>query len=130
MPVPVRACSIMLSPAWNTSSGSSTSLSSISSKWSYVTASPSHHDPAIPLLSPLLFMCVGHPYIPFFIHQYYISTHQLALWLYRQRIGLPTSCYACYYCTHKAVRKSYTSNSTLLASLRQILLGYSHHTCL
>ena len=35
----------------------------VSAKWSYVTASPSHHDQAIPILSPLLFMHVGHPYI-------------------------------------------------------------------
>ena len=35
-------------------------------KWSYVTASTSHHDQAIPILSPLLFMHVGHPYIPLF----------------------------------------------------------------
>ena len=32
-------------------------------KWSYVTASPSHHDQAIPIFSP---MHVGHPYIPLF----------------------------------------------------------------
>ena len=32
----------------------------------YVTASPSHHDQAIPILSPLLFMHVGHPYISLF----------------------------------------------------------------
>ena len=38
----------------------------VSAKWSYVTASPSHHDQAIPILSPLLFMHVGHPYIPLF----------------------------------------------------------------
>ena len=33
-------------------------LVGISAKWSYVTASPiaSHHDKAIPILSPLLFM--------------------------------------------------------------------------
>ena len=31
-----------------------------------VTTSPSHHDQAIPILSPLLFMHVGHPYIPLF----------------------------------------------------------------
>ena len=36
----------------------------ISAKRSYVTASPSHHDRAIPILSPLLFIHVGHPYIP------------------------------------------------------------------
>ena len=36
-------------------------LVAISAKWSYVTASPSHHDQAIPILSPLLFMHVGHP---------------------------------------------------------------------
>ena len=36
----------------------------VSAKWSCVTASPSHHDKAIPILSPLLFMHVGHPYIP------------------------------------------------------------------
>ena len=38
----------------------------ISSEWSYVTASPSHHDSAIPISSPLLFMLFGHPYIPLF----------------------------------------------------------------
>ena len=36
-------------------------LVGVSAKWSYVTASPSHHDQAIPILSPLLFMHVGHP---------------------------------------------------------------------
>ena len=41
-------------------------LVGLSAKWSYVTASPSHHDQAIPILSPLLFMHVGHPYIPLF----------------------------------------------------------------
>ena len=41
-------------------------LVGVSAKWSYVTASPSHHDQAIPILSPLLFMHVGHPYIPLF----------------------------------------------------------------
>ena len=41
-------------------------LVGVSAKWSYVTASPSHHDKAIPTLSPLLFMHVGHPYIPLF----------------------------------------------------------------
>ena len=41
-------------------------LIGISVKWSYVTASPSHHDQAIPLLSPLLFMHVGHSNIPLF----------------------------------------------------------------
>ena len=41
-------------------------LIDVSIKWSYVTASPSHHDKAIPILSPLLFMHVGHPYIPLF----------------------------------------------------------------
>ena len=41
-------------------------LVGISAKWSYVTASSSHHDKAIPILSPLLFMHVGHPYIPLF----------------------------------------------------------------
>ena len=35
----------------------------VSAKWSYVTASPNHHDKAIPILTPLLFMHVGHPYI-------------------------------------------------------------------
>ena len=38
-------------------------LVGVSAKWSYVTASPSHHDKAIPIL---LFMHVGHPYIPLF----------------------------------------------------------------
>ena len=41
-------------------------LVGVSAKWSYVTASPSHHDQAIPILSPLFFMHVGHPYIPLF----------------------------------------------------------------
>ena len=49
-------------------------LVGVSAKWSYVTASPSHHDQAIPILSPLLFMHVGHPYIPLFkIHLIYLS---------------------------------------------------------
>ena len=38
-------------------------LVGVSAKWSYVTASPSHHDKAIPILSPLH---VGHPYIHLF----------------------------------------------------------------
>ena len=33
-------------------------LIGVSAKWSYA---PSHHDKAIPILSPLLFMYVGHP---------------------------------------------------------------------
>ena len=41
-------------------------LVGVSAKWSYVTASSSHHDQAIPILSPLLFMYVGHPYITVF----------------------------------------------------------------
>ena len=41
-------------------------LVDVSAKWSYVTASPCHHDQAIPILSPLLFMCVNHPFIPLF----------------------------------------------------------------
>ena len=39
-------------------------LVGVCAKWSYVTASPSHHDQAIPILSPLLFKHVGHAYIP------------------------------------------------------------------
>ena len=39
-------------------------LVGVCAKWSYVTASPCHHDQAIPILSPLLFKHVGHPYIP------------------------------------------------------------------
>ena len=38
-------------------------LVGVSAKWSYVTASSSHHDQAFPILSPLH---VGHPYIPLF----------------------------------------------------------------
>ena len=38
-------------------------LVGVSAKWSYVTASSSHHDQA---MSPLLFMYVGHPYITVF----------------------------------------------------------------
>ena len=41
-------------------------LVGVSAKWSYVTASPSHRDQAILILSPLLFVHVGHPYIPLF----------------------------------------------------------------
>ena len=41
-------------------------LVGVSAMWSYVTASRSHHDQAIPILSPLHFMHVGHPYIPLF----------------------------------------------------------------
>ena len=41
-------------------------LVGVSAKWSYVTVSPSHHDQAILILSPLLFMHVGHPYTPLF----------------------------------------------------------------
>ena len=41
-------------------------LVGVSAKWSYVTAPHSHHDQAIPILPPLLFMHVGHPYIPLF----------------------------------------------------------------
>ena len=49
-------------------------LVGVSAKWSYVTASPSHHDQAIPILSPLLFMHVGHPYIPLFNIGFYHFT--------------------------------------------------------
>ena len=42
-------------------------LIGVSAKWSYVTASPSHHDQAIPILYLLLFMHAGHPYIPLFL---------------------------------------------------------------
>ena len=41
-------------------------LVGVSAKWSYVTAYYSHHDQAIPILSPFLYMHVGHPYIPLF----------------------------------------------------------------
>ena len=41
-------------------------LVGVSAKWSYVTASLNHCEQAIPILSPLLFMHVGHPYIPLF----------------------------------------------------------------
>ena len=52
-------------------------LVGVSAKWSYVTASPSHHDQAIPILSPLLFMHVGHPYIPLFkiLRIFYLLVH-------------------------------------------------------
>ena len=39
-------------------------LVGVFAKWSYVTASPSHHDQAIPILSPLPFM-LGIPIFPF-----------------------------------------------------------------
>ena len=43
-------------------------LVGVFAKWSYmyVTSSPCHLDRAIPILSPLLFMHVDHPYIPLF----------------------------------------------------------------
>ena len=42
----------------------------VSAKWRYVTVSPSHYDP---ILSPLFFMHVGHPYIPLFDLLVYIK---------------------------------------------------------
>ena len=48
-------------------------LVGVSAKWSYVTASPSHHDQAIPILSPLLFMHVGHPFLKFEEFLIYLS---------------------------------------------------------
>ena len=47
-------------------------LVGVSTKWSYVTASPSHHDKAIPILSPLLMPSLYSPFHlplspPFFI---------------------------------------------------------------
>ena len=50
-------------------------LIGVSAKWSYVTASPSHHDQAIPILSPLLFMHVGHPYIPLLKFEEFLKYH-------------------------------------------------------
>ena len=38
-------------------------LIGLSAEWSYVNASPSHHNQAIPISSPLH---IGHPYIPLF----------------------------------------------------------------
>ena len=32
-----------------------------------VTASPSVHEPAIPIVSPVILMYVGHPHIPLFV---------------------------------------------------------------
>ena len=50
-------------------------LVGVSAKWSYVTASSSHHDQAIPILSPLLFMYVGHPYITVDLLVNIVTTH-------------------------------------------------------
>ena len=48
-------------------------LVGVSAKWSYVTASPSHHDQAFPILFLLLFMHVGHPYVtPFKIPRIFV----------------------------------------------------------
>ena len=44
--------------------GTSVTIQGLCSEWRYVNTSPSHHDPAIPVLSPVLFIHVGHPYIP------------------------------------------------------------------
>ena len=49
-------------------------LVGVSAKWSYVTASPSHHDKAIPILSPWLFMHVGHPFLKCEEFLIYLST--------------------------------------------------------
>ena len=55
-------------------------LVGVSAKWSYVTASPSHHYQAIPILSPLLFVHVGHPYISLFkIQRIFVYHHTLPL---------------------------------------------------
>ena len=40
-------------------------LVGVSAKWSYVTASPSHNDQAIPILSPLLLCMLAIPIFPF-----------------------------------------------------------------
>ena len=48
-------------------------LVGVSAKWSYVTASTSHHDQAIPILSPLLFMHVGLPFLKFEEFLIYLS---------------------------------------------------------
>ena len=69
-------------------------LVGVSAKWSYVTASPSHHDQAIPILSPLLFMHVGHPYIPLF------KIRRILIYLYihsskRFSIAIPMYGFAC-----------------------------------
>ena len=67
-------------------------LVGVSAKWSYVTASLSHHDQGIPILSPLLFMHVGHPYITLFkipriylyitslFHVLYVPVFYIAIW--------------------------------------------------
>ena len=41
-------------------------LIGVSAKWSYVTASPSHHDQAIPILSPCFLCMLAIPIFPFF----------------------------------------------------------------
>ena len=50
-------------------------LVGVSAKWSYVTASPSHHDQAIPTLSPLLFTIPIFPFLKF---------EEFLIYLYKQ----------------------------------------------
>ena len=56
-------------------------LVGVSAKWSFVTASPSHHDQAISILSPLH---VGHPYILPFLKFEEVSIYLSRLVLFRQ----------------------------------------------
>ena len=67
-------------------------LVGVSAKWSYVTASTSHHDQAIPILSPLLFMHVGHPYSLFKIRRifdlYIIALCEVIIILYYVEIRI------------------------------------------
>ena len=83
-------------------------LVGVSAMWSYVTTSTSHHDQAIPILSPLIFMHVGHPYIPLFkilkifdLLVIYIITSPF---VYRDVTGWPASLpYICKICFSVAI---------------------------
>ena len=67
-------------------------LVGVSTKWSYVTASPSHHDKAIPILFPLLFMHVGHPLFKIRrIFDLLVSQRGDSPFVYRDGTGWPAS---------------------------------------
>ena len=75
-------------------------LVGVSAKWSYVTASPSHHDQAIPILSPLH---VGHPYIKIprnfdllVSPPFLVSFRQVATQICTYNVIMPEAVYCCF----------------------------------
>ena len=68
----------------------SATIGPVLAKWSYVTASPNHHDPAVHILSPVLFMQVGHPNIPL------LKTQRIILFTLLLTLLLSLSLYFCH----------------------------------